>query len=86
MCKVLFVSVLKLDWFPGKHTVDFIQCKLMMNSISDFKQILADLFETFDSQSIKKTRWLKKKAQHWKNCFSNSWLSGLAQNKMDASN
>lgn len=56
MCKVLFVSVLKLDWFPGKHTVDFIQCKLMMNSISDFKQILADLFETFDSQSIKKTR------------------------------
>lgn len=54
MCKVLFVSVLKLDWFPGKHTVEFIQCKLMMNSISDFKQILADLFETFDSQSIKK--------------------------------
>lgn len=51
MCKVLFVSVLKLDWFPGKHTVEFIQCKLMMNSISDFK---ADLFETFDSQSIKK--------------------------------
>lgn len=54
MCKVLFVSVLRLDWFPGKHTVEFIQCKLMMNSISDFKQILTDLFETFDSQSIKK--------------------------------